>query len=341
MTPATAATAQDAFPAATKAHPAPRLPKADVLTALRGVLADVPEPGDPRAEFFVRWRARTLDVLEQAFGEGAGPAERFRAIEFSPRRLSGEVDRDDALRRESCKAGCAVARRLLARVIGWVEGQPDQSEVPSPVPGPAVVAAALAFEPAPAGSSPPVHDGPIADRPPATQSTTARPADAQPDFLAPTEGEPMQAANTPVPPAAEFVVPSFPAGAARAAPAHARAAAVRRSLGRALAAWDRGAADAAAVASAKLLADLTLLAAEPQFAAVFGAVLSEAGGEWVDDADEIVAGDAADGDVAAQGHATGPLAAWALLVALGRMTPPARALATGANRPAVPVPAAA
>src|SRR4051794_4098646 len=103
MTPAT--TAHDATPLPNRTHPVLRLPKEDVLAAVRGALADMPAPGDPRAEFFVQWRARALDALEQAFGEGAGPAARFQAIEFSPRRLSGEVDRDDGLRRESCKAG--------------------------------------------------------------------------------------------------------------------------------------------------------------------------------------------------------------------------------------------
>src|SRR3954452_10506540 len=86
MTPAT--TAHDPSPVPTRAPPALRLPKADVLAAVRGALGDMPAPGDPRAECFVRWRGRALDALEQALGDDAGPAERFRAIEFSPRRLS-------------------------------------------------------------------------------------------------------------------------------------------------------------------------------------------------------------------------------------------------------------
>lgn len=87
----------------------------------REVLASVPIDGDARSELFVSWRNHTLDVLSTAFNDGAGPVERFRDIEFGPRRLSGDADRDETLRRDAFKAGCAVSRQLFQKIIDRIQ----------------------------------------------------------------------------------------------------------------------------------------------------------------------------------------------------------------------------
>jgi len=102
-----------------------RVGKSEATDALRIALDTVPTDGDARSEFFVQWRARTLADLEKIFQEGSPPVRRFREIEFSPRRLSGDEDRDDVLRRETCLSGCAVARHLLQMILDRLAQLPE------------------------------------------------------------------------------------------------------------------------------------------------------------------------------------------------------------------------
>jgi len=64
---------------------------------------------------FVSWRSRLNSLLEELFGTGSEPLERFRAIYFTPLFLSCRLDEDVFL--EAFRDGLEEAGRLLAELL--------------------------------------------------------------------------------------------------------------------------------------------------------------------------------------------------------------------------------
>src|SRR3954452_13379463 len=118
--------------------------KSEAVDALRIALDTVPTDGDTRSEFFIQWRHRTLTDLEKVFQEVSPPVRRFREIEFSPRRFSGDEDQDNVMRRDACLSGCAVARHLLQMILDRLSQLPDGQPAASALGGGAAGAAAAA-----------------------------------------------------------------------------------------------------------------------------------------------------------------------------------------------------
>jgi hypothetical protein len=107
--------------------------------------------------------------------------------------------------------------------------------------------------------------------------------------------------------------PSSTAGNGRS---HKLAASVRSSLGRFLAACEKGDPNAGSVLSARLFADLMVLGEDPQFRAAFEEVLAQS----ATDGSEGAAHEAAANAEALA--AVAPAALWSAVVAIGRLADP-------------------
>src|SRR3954452_18158011 len=151
--------------------------KSEAVDALRIALDTVPTDGDTRSEFFIQWRHRTLTDLEKIFQETSPPVRRFREIEFSPRRFSGDEDQDNVMRRDACLSGCAVECHLLQMILDRLSQSPD-GQPPAPNVGEATAAAAAAAVASPAvASSAPAKDAREAVRPQNADASDSSSAD--------------------------------------------------------------------------------------------------------------------------------------------------------------------
>ena len=89
----------------------------DAVHSLQEAMASMPSDLDARSDFFVQWRARTIQILEAAFPDDHEPALRFKDIEFSPRLLGKNEGRDAQLKLDAYLAGCAAAQAMLDDLI--------------------------------------------------------------------------------------------------------------------------------------------------------------------------------------------------------------------------------
>jgi hypothetical protein len=96
---------------------------ADAMMLLTQALHTLPSEPDPRSDFFVQWRTRTNETIERIFGDDPAPSRDFKDIEFSPRRLTRDAEKDEQLRLDACLAGYAQARLLLEQLIASVNQQ--------------------------------------------------------------------------------------------------------------------------------------------------------------------------------------------------------------------------
>jgi hypothetical protein len=96
---------------------------ADAMMLLTQALHTLPSEPDPRSDFFVQWRARTIETIERIFADDPALSRDFKDIEFSPRRLTRDAEKDEQLRLDACLAGCAQARLILERLISAVNQQ--------------------------------------------------------------------------------------------------------------------------------------------------------------------------------------------------------------------------
>src|ERR1700733_5279481 len=96
---------------------------ADAMMLLTQALHTLPSEPDPRSDFFVQWRTRTIETIERIFGDDLAPSRDFKDIEFSPRRLTRDAEKDEQLRLDACLAGYAQARLLLEQLIASVNQQ--------------------------------------------------------------------------------------------------------------------------------------------------------------------------------------------------------------------------
>jgi hypothetical protein len=233
----------------------------------RQVLASVPADGDARAEWFISWRNRTLEALAGVFNDGAGPVDRFREIEFGPRRLTGDGDRDDNLRRDAFKAGCAASRQLFQRVIDRI-----QSMASDAAPLTEAVRIAQVFSP-----PDPLPDAgqslPDAAQPPSDAAQPERlsfPANPYPESEAPSETADLVEVM-------EIVMPQVTATPSTSDRTARLTAAVSKGFVRWLSSAEQPKNDAATIAAAKLLTDLTLLCEDPAFRDAFANLAAAAG----------------------------------------------------------------
>jgi hypothetical protein len=213
-----------------------RLSRTDALTLLREALATLPSELDARSDFFVQWRARTIQSLELVFPDDAAPAGAFKEIDFSPRRLTKDDVRDAQLKLDAFLSGCVAARAQLEELVRRLMIEPE-----SPALQPTPEDKASEAQPSAAGE---------ASYPQPTVASAA------PEAFAPA------AAANPVIKGAQMS-------------SHELCAPVRSSLSRVLGAWERGDRDAALVLSAQLLADLTVLSRDDQFKNAFDGVVSK------------------------------------------------------------------
>lgn len=126
-----------------------RLSRTDALTLLRESLATLPSELDARAEFFVQWRARTIQGLELIFPEDLAVAMAFKEIDFSPRRLTKNDARDAQLRLDAFLSGCVSARAHLEELVRRLMATPEdplQQQPAAPAAELAAVAAPAAEE---------------------------------------------------------------------------------------------------------------------------------------------------------------------------------------------------
>jgi hypothetical protein len=96
---------------------------ADAVMLLTQALHTLPMEPDPRSDFFVQWRARTIETIDRIFAEDPALSQGFKEIEFSPRRLTRDTEKDEQLRLDACLAGYAQARLMLERLIAAVNQQ--------------------------------------------------------------------------------------------------------------------------------------------------------------------------------------------------------------------------
>ena len=227
-----------------------RLSRTDALTLLRESLATLPSELDARADFFVQWRARTIQSLELVFPEDLSAAMALKEIEFSPRKLTKDETRDAQLKLDAFLSGCVAARAQLEELVRRLMATPEDPAAQLPEP------------PAPKVSPAPVR---------ATEPAPEPLASAEPVPEAPApEMHPVEM------PAAEVSSPlGDPVIKGAHVSSHELCAPVRSSLSRVLGAWERGDRDAALVLSAQLLADLTILSRDNQFKNAFDGVVSK------------------------------------------------------------------
>lgn len=115
---------------------------ADAVMLLTQALHTLPMEPDPRSDFFVQWRTRTVETIERIFADDPMLSQDFKDIEFSPRRLTRDAEKDEQLKLDACLAGCAQARLQLERLIASVNQQsmalvePSQSAAVAPVTRP-------------------------------------------------------------------------------------------------------------------------------------------------------------------------------------------------------------
>src|SRR6185312_8697248 len=57
----------------------------EAVFLLREVTSTLPSEAESRSEFFVQWRARSIETLERLFPGDPEPARQFKELEFSPR----------------------------------------------------------------------------------------------------------------------------------------------------------------------------------------------------------------------------------------------------------------
>ena len=100
----------------------------DAMMLLTEALHRLPTEPDPRSEFFIQWRTRTIEAIERIFSDDPLPAQMFKEIEFSPRRLTRDTEKDEQLKLDACLAGCSEARALLERLMAAVN-QPPETEM--------------------------------------------------------------------------------------------------------------------------------------------------------------------------------------------------------------------
>ncbi|HWE98138.1 MAG TPA: hypothetical protein VG269_29605 [Tepidisphaeraceae bacterium] len=227
-----------------------RLSRTDALTLLREALATLPSELDARAEFFVQWRARTIQSLELIFADNPAPAAAFKEIEFSPRRLTKDETRDAQLKLDAFLSGCVTARAQMEELVRHLLAEP---EAPTPEPMPQVEAAPQ--QPSIAEAAAPQLPVPEV---PVVQLSSVEAVPPQPAHLAATPQ-----------------LPAEPVIKGAHMSSHELCAPVRSSLSRVLGAWERGDRDAALVLSAQLLADLTVLSRDDHFKSAFDGVVSK------------------------------------------------------------------
>lgn len=112
----------------------PTTPLADAIPALEEALATIPAGLEARSDFFVQWRARTLDLLERTFRDDSTAVTKFKEIEFSPRRLTKNDEKDQQLKLDAYLAGCDAARSLLNQLIHGVLAPSAPAPAAAPEP---------------------------------------------------------------------------------------------------------------------------------------------------------------------------------------------------------------
>lgn len=96
---------------------------ADAVMLLTQALHTLPMEPDPRSDFFVQWRTRTIETIERIFADEPALSQSFKDIEFSPRRMTRDAEKDEQLKLDACLAGCAQARQQIERLIAMVSPQ--------------------------------------------------------------------------------------------------------------------------------------------------------------------------------------------------------------------------
>jgi hypothetical protein len=109
---------------------------ADAMMLLTHALHTLPTEPDPRSEFFIQWRTRTIESVERIYADDPAISQGFKEIEFSPRRLTRDAEKDEQLKLDACLAGYAQARLMLERLISAVT---QQSQVLAEPPKPSTV----------------------------------------------------------------------------------------------------------------------------------------------------------------------------------------------------------
>lgn len=258
-----------------------RLSRTDALMLLREALATLPSELDARADFFVQWRARTIQTLELIYLGEPETAQRFKEIEFSPRRLTKNDARDEQLKLDAFLSGCVAARAMLEELVRQTQAAMDA--LPPPVRTPEEEPA----EPAPA--APPAGAEAPEPAPAFIEELTSVAADA-----------------SPAPPAGPVSIePPVIYGAKMHA--NELCAPVRSSLSRVLGAWEKGDRETALVLSAQLLAELTILSRDDHFKSAFEGVVTK----FVD-----VKGVAGGLDSL---HSAAPLCVWSMVAAMNEV----------------------
>jgi hypothetical protein len=306
-------------------------------------MASMPSDLDARSDFFVQWRARTIQILEAAFPDDHAPALRFKDIEFSPRLLGKNEGRDAQLKLDAYLAGCAAAQAMLQdlirRLVTPVPAATSSPELQQPQPpeSQAPQESRAPEEPqAPQGSQAP-QETPAPHAFPAPQETPAphvfpAPQESQvsQESRALQESQPPQQLQPP--PRQSPVLPPQPASpredskVIRLIPSSTvfhtfsqdvikgaimdsrdLCLPVRSSLSRVLGAWDRGDRNMALMLSAQLLADLKVLSHSDPFKAAFENVMTNA----------------MDSGVAAAGldalKSAAPLCVWSMVAAMNEV----------------------
>jgi hypothetical protein len=124
-----------------------RLSRTDAVTLLGQALATLPSELDARAEFFVQWRARTIQNLELIFPKDLSVVSAFKEIDFSPRRLTKNETRDAQLKLDAFLSGCVTARAQLEELVRRLLAGPDEPCINELIPPAPQVPAPIAPEP--------------------------------------------------------------------------------------------------------------------------------------------------------------------------------------------------
>jgi hypothetical protein len=249
-----------------------RTGKSEAVALLQESLSSLPGNEDARSEFFVQWRMRSIGAIERIFPYDAEALRQFKEIEFSPRRLTKDDTRDAQLRLDAYLSGCVAARETLERLLRRVEEEYD-----GPPPGVRVVTFEntpdeLIYDPAsPAAEE---QENPIEQASTDAEPMRVAPAPPPAEGVAARVHEPPQVLEVHVQELVKEVV--SPAPARKGAMKNKELLeAVRGTLSGMLGAWDHGDRDAASMVSAKLLADLMVLARDEEFKAVFDSIVGK------------------------------------------------------------------